>query len=206
MNPASTLVLSPGASVVLAVTVIVSLLALQAPSHWLQMGMLRPYWLTRRGEWPTLLSNALLHADLPHLLFNAFTFWAFAFTLERHIGTPRFLALYAFGILVSDLGTWLRHRHNPHYQSLGASGAISAVLFAAIVHAPTSSLYILPLPVPIPAPLFALGYLAYSAWAARRARDHINHDAHLSGALAGLVFVAWTDPAAWGRAWQQVLG
>lgn len=206
MNPVSTWVLSPGASFVLAVTVIVSLLALQAPSRWLQMGMLRPYWLARRGEWPTLLSNALLHADLPHLLFNAFTFWAFAFTLERSIGTPRFLALYAFGILVSDLGTWLRHRHNPHYQSLGASGAISAVLFAAIVHAPTSSLFILPLPVPIPAPLFALGYLAYSAWAARQARDHVNHDAHLSGALAGLVFVAWTDPAAWRHAWQQVLG
>jgi membrane associated rhomboid family serine protease len=206
MNPASTFASAPGASCVLAATVIVSLLALQGQPRWLQMGMLRPYWLVRRSEWPTLLSNALLHADLPHLLFNAFTFWAFAFTLERTIGTPRFLALYAFGILVSDLGTWLRQRHNPNYQSLGASGAISAVLFAAIVYAPTSSLFILPLPVPIPAPLFALGYLAYSVLASRRARDHINHDAHLSGALAGLWFVAWTDAAAFGRAWQQVLG
>lgn len=206
MNPSSTFFNAPGASLILAVTIVVSLLALHSQPQWLERGMLRPYWLLRRQQWGTLLSNALLHADLPHLLFNAFTFWAFAFNLERQMGTPRFLALYAFGVAMSDLGTWLRQRENPHYQSLGASGAISAVLFAAIVYAPGASLFILPLPVPIPAPLFALGYLGYSMWAARQGRGRINHDAHLSGALAGLAFVALTDPAAFGRALQQVLG
>jgi len=207
MNPTlATLVASPGAALILAVTVAVSLLALNGQPQWLERGMLRPYWLLRRQQWGTLISNALLHANVQHLLFNGFTFWAFAFGLERTVGTPRFLALYAFGILVSDAGTWLRQRHNPGYQSLGASGAISAVLFAAIVYAPTSSLFIMPLPVPIPAPWFGLGYLAYCMWAARQGRGNINHDAHLSGALAGLVFVALTDAPAWGRALRQVLG
>ena len=144
--------------------------------------------------------------QLPHLLFNAFTFWAFAFSLERQIGTLRFLALYAFGIVVSSAGTWLMHRRDPGYQTLGASGAILAVLFAAIVYTPSQSIYILPIPIPIPAPLFAVAYLAYSVWASRQTRGRINHDAHLGGAVAGIVFVLLIDTAAIARAWQQVFG
>jgi membrane associated rhomboid family serine protease len=101
---------------------------------------------------------------------------------------------------VSDAGTWLKHRADPAYASLGASGAILAVLFASLVYFPTQSLYILPLPVPIPAPLFAVGYLAYTWYAGRFLRGRINHDAHLGGAITGLVFVALTDPHACQRA------
>ena len=79
------------------------------------------------------------------------------------------------------------------------------LLFAAIVYAPKSSIFILPIPVPIPAPLFALAYLAYSWYAARQARGRVNHDAHLAGALAGVAFVVLTDPAAVARAWRLVL-
>jgi membrane associated rhomboid family serine protease len=116
------------------------------------------------------------------------------------MGPLRFLVLYAFGLGVSDAGTWLSHRRDPAYASLGASGAILAVLFASVVYYPTGSMYMLPLPVPIPAPLFAGGYLAYSWYAARYLRGRVNHDAHFSGALAGLAFVAVTDPGAWRRA------
>ena len=133
-----------------------------------------------------------------HLLFNAFTFWAFAFGLERAIGSERFFWLYASGLLASDFGTWIRHRDKPEYRTLGASGAITAVLFASIVYFPTGSIYILPIPVPIPSPLFALAYLAYTWFASRRQDGRINHDAHLSGALAGIAFVALTDGAAFG--------
>jgi len=110
------------------------------------------------------------------------------------MGTPSFLALYAFGLLASDLGTYLQHRQDPGYRCLGASGAIAAVLFASIVYFPSASLMIMPIPVPIPAPLFAVSYLAYSWYASRQANGHINHDAHLAGALAGLVFVGVFDP------------
>ena len=113
--------------------------------------------------------------------------------------------MYALGLLVSDAGTWLKHRADPAYASLGASGAILAVLFASVVYFPTQSLFLLPLPVPIPAPWFAVGYLAYTWYAARYLRGRVNHDAHFGGAITGLAFVAVTDPDAWRRALSLVL-
>lgn len=189
---------SPGALLVMAAFVIASLVGLFALPAMIERNLFRPYWLLPRREYWTLISSGFLHADLAHLFFNGFTFWAFAFGLERAIGTPRFLALYSFGLFVSDFGTWRKHRLDPEYRSLGASGAILAVLFASIVYTPKSSIFILPIPVPIPAPLFAVAYLAYSWYASRQARGRINHDAHLSGALAGVAFVLLTDaPAVW---------
>jgi membrane associated rhomboid family serine protease len=198
---------APAAAVVLATMLVASLLALYAAPSILDRHLLRPYWLLPRRQYATVISSGFLHADLPHLLFNAFTFWAFSFSLERAIGSARFVALYAFGLLVSSAGTWLAHRRQPEYASLGASGAILAVLFASIVYTPAQSIFIFPIPLPIPAPLFALLYLAFTIYASRQpARGRINHDAHLSGALAGVAFVLLTDPAAFGRALQQVFG
>jgi membrane associated rhomboid family serine protease len=153
-----------------------------------------------------MVTSAFVHADLPHLLFNAFTFWAFGFGLERSMGTAPFVGLYAFGLLVSSAGTWVKHRHDAGYATLGASGAILAVLFASIVYSPGQSIFILPIPVPIPAPLFAVAYLAYTVYASRQRRGRINHDAHLGGALAGIAYVALTDPAAIGRLLSRLLG
>ncbi len=109
------------------------------------------------------------------------------------------MALYFIGLVLSDLGTWVKHRNDADYASLGASGAILAVLFASIVYFPDQSLFIIPIPVPIPAPLFAVLYLAYSWWSSRQNRGRINHDAHIGGALTGLAFVAVTDPGAYRR-------
>lgn len=196
---------APVAALLLAAMLLASGIALWVAPWMIERGVFRPYWLLPRREYATLLSSAFLHADAMHLLFNAFTFWAFAFALEREIGSARFLALYAFGLLLSDAGTWLQHRRNPAYATLGASGAILAVLFASIVYTPSQSIYILPIPVPIPAPLFALAYLAYSVVASRQGRGHVNHDAHLSGAVAGVLFVVLTDPAAIARGLRQLL-
>lgn len=197
---------TPAASLLLAAIVLASLIGLFAAPAMIERSLFRPYWLVSRREYATPITSAFVHADLGHLFFNVFTFWAFAFALERQIGTARFLALYAFGLLASGLGTYFKHRGDPGYRCLGASGAILAVLFASIVHAPTASIFILPIPVPIPAPLFAVAYLAYSYVAARQAQGRVNHDAHLAGAIAGIAFVALTDAQAVGRAWRLVVG
>lgn len=195
---------APASTLLLAIIAVVSLVGLMAWPALIERSLFRPYWLVPRRQYATLVTSGFVHADLAHLLFNGFTFWAFAFGLERAIGTPRFVALYAFGLVVSDFGTWLSHRREPDYATLGASGAILAVLFASIIYFPTSSLYLILLPVPIPAPLFALGYLAYTWYASRRSLGRVNHDAHLAGALGGIAFVALTDAPALARAWEAV--
>src|SRR6202022_1885330 len=141
-----------------------------------------------------VVNSGFGHANVGHLVFNLITFYSFGFPLERVIGSFRFVALYFSALLVSGLGTCFKHRNDPGYASLGASGAILGVLFASIVYFPRQSLYILPLPIPIPAPLFAVGYLAFSWYSSRTNRGQINHDAHIFGALTGLAFVLVTDP------------
>lgn len=191
--------LRSAAGIILCLTAFVSLLGLLAVPSLIRAAALRPYWLVRNSEYWRLLSSGFVHASLSHLFFNLLTFYFFGFALERRIGTGAFVVLYAAALLISNVGTYFKHRQEPEYATLGASGAISAVLFAAIVYFPTSRIYILPLPVPIPAPLFAVLYLAYSFYQARRSMGRINHDAHIGGAVTGLVFVAVTDPAAYGR-------
>jgi membrane associated rhomboid family serine protease len=187
------------ALLILAVTLIVSLLALySAPG--LQSGLaFRPYWLVRRGEYHTLVTHGFVHADLPHLVFNLMTFYFFAFDLEQVIGSTAFAALYLLALPGSEIGPYLKHRSDPRYATLGASGAVTAVLFASIVYFPFNKLIIFPIPIPIPAPVFAVLFVALSIYADRAQRDRVNHAAHLWGALIGLVFVAVTDPGAYAR-------
>ena len=187
------------ALIIFVATLAASLLGLFAAPKIIERSLFRPYYFLRRQQYDTIVTSGFVHADLPHLIFNMVTFWFFAFPLEKEIGPVRFAVLYFLGLVVSDAGTYFKHRNDPHYASLGASGAISAVLFAAIVYFPWMKLFIIPIPLPIPAPLFAVAYVAYSWWSARQARGRINHDAHLGGALFGLVFVLLTDPAAFGR-------
>lgn len=186
----------PGATALFAVTIALSLLGMYRVPRIIELCLFRPYGFPQPGRLDTIITSGFVHADLPHLLFNMFTFWFFAFPMERRIGTLPFLALYATGLVLSHGCTWYRHKGNPQYASLGASGAISAVLFAYIVYFPATKLIILPIPVPVPAVLFAVGYVAWSWWASNRERGRINHDAHLCGAIAGVLFVAVADPQA----------
>lgn len=188
-----------GALLIFVTTSVLSLIGLFGAPKLIDRCLFRPYWYLRRHEYDTVIASGFVHADLAHLIFNMVTFYFFAFPVERRIGTTQFILLYVLGLLLSELGTYLKQRNNPDYATLGASGAISAVLFASVVYFPNNSLFIFPIPFPIPAPLFAVGYLAYSYWSARQARGRINHDAHFGGAITGLVFVAAVDPDAYGQ-------
>jgi membrane associated rhomboid family serine protease len=186
-----------GAWTILVVIVVASVAGLLSPAL-LAQATLRPYLIARGSGYWRLLTSGFVHADIAHLAFNLITFYSFGFALERAIGTTRFVVLYFSGLLISGIGTCIKHRNEPNYASLGASGAILAVLFASIVYFPHSRLLILPLPIPIPAPLFALLYLAFSYYSSRNSKGRINHDAHIAGALTGIAFVAITDPRAFG--------
>jgi membrane associated rhomboid family serine protease len=188
----------PGALVIFVLTIVISAIGFRSPSLVDRM-LFRPYYLVRKGEWDRLITSGFVHADLTHLLFNMLSYFFFAFMLERAIGTIRFLALYMISLALSELGTWLKHRNNPQYASLGASGAVLAVMFAYIVYFPTAKLGLLFIPIPVPAPLFALLYLAYSWWQSRQNGGRVNHDAHFGGAIFGVLFVLVTDPDAFGH-------
>jgi len=180
----------------MALTIGISLLGLFRLPAIIDKCLFRPYFFLRKKQYDTMITSGFVHADVGHLLFNMFTFYFFAFPLERFMGTLRFLVLYFAGLVASHACTYFKHRNSAGYASLGASGAISAVLFAYIVYFPMTTLMIIPIPIPIPAVLFAVGYVGYSYWASTQSRGRINHDAHLCGALSGLAFVAATDPSA----------
>lgn len=187
------------APVIMALTIAISLLGLYRLPGLVNRFLFRPYHLLGQKRYDTLITSGLIHGDIGHLLFNMVTFYFFAFPMERRIGSVSLALLYVVGLVLSHACTWYKQRNNPRYASLGASGAISAVLFAYIVYFPTATLFIIPFPFPIPAALFAVGYVAYSYWASAKAHDGINHDAHLCGALSGIAFVAVTDTAAFAR-------
>ncbi len=194
---------TPASFVILALTVVVSFLALQVSPQILRRNLLRPYHMLRERTYDTIVTSGFIHGDFSHLLFNCMTLYFFGPGLESRIGTTKFVVLYFIGLIVSSLGTVFKQRNNPNYAALGASGAILAVLFAYIVYYPTDmlGLYFV---IQVPAVLFAFGYLAYSWWASNNKRDNINHDAHLDGAFTGLIFVGLTDFPAWRHAFEVV--
>jgi membrane associated rhomboid family serine protease len=193
---------APAAALILLVILAVSIAGLSGVPRIIEKNLFRPYYVSRGSNYFSWISSGFVHASYPHLIFNAITLWSFGFPLERIMGTPRFLALYFIGLVASDVGTYLKQRGNPQYASLGASGAILAVLFASIIYQPTQSIFLMFVPIPIPAWMFAIGYLGYSIYASKRVHDQINHDAHLGGAITGLLFVALTDPQAVSYAWR----
>lgn len=158
-----------------------------------------PYDVIRYGRWYQLISSGFLHADLGHLFMNMFTLYYFGGAIERVLGGWRFLTVYLGSMLAGGLLTLLAHHRDPNYRALGASGAVSGIVFSFVLFAPFASIYVFLIPVGIPAILFAVGYVALSVYGMKRRAGRIGHEAHLGGALGGVLLTVLVYPAAWGR-------
>ncbi|HEX9958633.1 MAG TPA: rhomboid family intramembrane serine protease [Fibrella sp.] len=186
----------------IAVTVAITLWGWNSPAL-MDRWIMNPYAVARRGEYHRLITSGFLHADGGHLFFNMLSFYFFGQGVERifgelfgDLGGVVLVVFYLIAIVISDIPTLMKHKNSPGYNSLGASGGVSAIIFATILIFPLTSIYFFFIPVPIPGFIFALLYLAYSYYSARRGDSGINHDAHLYGSLFGLLFMAIAYPPA----------
>ena len=180
------LIAYPVASVIFVITIAVSLLAFSNENLYNRL-MLHPHSVYRGSKVYTIITSGFIHRDWMHLFFNMLTYYFFAFTLEAYLGHLQFAFLYMVSLILSDMPSVIKHKDDMWYHSLGASGAISAVIFSCILFNPLGKMMILPLPVPIPAILFGVLYLVYCVYASKQSRDAINHDAHFFGALSGII-------------------
>lgn len=140
-----------------------------------------------RGEQIRMLSSGFLHANPPHLFFNMLTLYFFADAVIYQIGPVRFVIIYLGSLILGNLLSYFFHKDEYHYSAVGASGAVSGILYAAILLQPGMNLYMFFIPIPIPAYIFGVGYLLYSIYGMRARRDNIGHDAHFGGAIGGYV-------------------
>jgi len=183
-------------SIIIALTVLISLQA-NKKNQLKQKLLYIPFRLKENNEYYRLVSHIFIHADISHLAFNMISLYFLGSTLEHslidiygfNLGACYFLILYFLGAIFASLPSFLKHQDNPAYRSLGASGAVSAVIFAAILWDPSMLLGIMFLPFPIPAYIFGPIYLAIEYFSMKRGGTGIAHDAHLGGAIFGILFV-----------------
>ena len=197
--------------IILIITVAISLVAFGNETIY-HKSLLNPYQAIHHQEYWRFLTSGFIHNNYVHLGFNMFTFFFFGGLVEQTFnyrlgetdGTVLFIVLYLTAIVVSDLPVAYKHKDNPAYNSLGASGAVSAVVFASILYYPTNNIYLFGL---IGLPGFILGaiYVIYSYTQGRNMADHINHEAHLYGAIYGLIFGLIVYPQAGPEFFDQIL-
>lgn len=159
-----------------------------------------PYRVKHQQEYDRLLTHGFIHADIPHLAFNMMTLYFMGeylysawMELYGNAGVVYFCALYFLGMVAATLFPMIKHQDLPGYRSLGASGAVSAVLFAVILWNPTLSLSLMFIPIPIPAYLFGPLYLFFEYYSMKKGNTGIAHDAHIGGAIFGILFVLMLD-------------
>lgn len=156
-----------------------------------------PPMIKEKKQFYRFITSGLIHADIAHLAFNMITLYFFGRLVEEYLFIPKigktgYLLFYIAGIIVSEIPSYIRHRNNYSYRSLGASGAVTAVLFSFILLAPWQTIYVFFLPVP--AIIFAALYVGYSIYMDRKGGDNVNHSAHLWGAAWGVVFTLFMEP------------
>lgn len=161
----------------------------------------------RRGQFDRFITYGFVHADGTHLLFNMITLYFFGRAIEvfyrPYFAGMGFILFYLAALVVAMLPSYFKHKNDPNYLSLGASGAVSAVLFAYILFAPWNLIFVFF--IPMPAIVYALLYTAYTVYSARRGKDNINHSAHLWGAGFGVVATIAIEPRLVPRFMQELL-
>lgn len=184
---------------IIGITVLISYAAFQNPGL-MAKAQFNAAHIFARKEYYRLVSHAFVHSGWGHLLVNMFVLFFFGPAVEMYLkyyfgrsAVFYFILLYFGGIIVSNLWALVKHRHNYYYNAVGASGAVSAVLFAFIFFDPWEPLYLFGL-VKIPGIVFAAGYLIYSYFMNKRQQDNVAHDAHLLGALFGFIFPVLLKP------------
>lgn len=184
----------------LLVTNVLFSLAAFSSRELMSKAIFNPYIVHENNEWWRFITSGFIHADLIHLFVNMFVLYSFGDTTvalyQNAFGTkavPYFLIMYFGGMLVSHLPAYKKHREDPGYNSLGASGAVSAVMFAFILFEPLKPLYLYGV-IGLPGIVWGVLFLVYSYYAAKRKGEYINHEAHLWGAVFGFVFTLAMKP------------
>ncbi|QQS28293.1 MAG: rhomboid family intramembrane serine protease [Sphingobacteriales bacterium] len=162
-----------------------------------------PYTISRTNEYFRFISSGLIHANWMHLLFNMFVLYQFGSIVEAYyaatfgkVANMLYVLLYIGGLIASEMYSFFKHKNNPYYASLGASGAVSSVVFTFILFNPWADLNFIFFPfIPIKAVIIGVLYLAYSYYAARNVNDNIGHNAHFYGAIFGIFFTLAFKPS-----------
>ncbi len=187
--------------IIIGITIVVSIIAFQQ-SKWFDLLKFNPWFIKNSGEYWRFLSYGLIHADYWHLFVNMFVLYSFGRATELYFELIfnskswfYFLLLYIGGLGLSVLSAFGKHKDNVYYNAVGASGAVSAVVFSSIVFNPLAGIRFFFIPIDIPAVVFGALYLVYSAYMSKKANDNIGHDSHFWGAVYGLVFTLIMKPS-----------
>jgi len=186
--------------IIIIITSIVSVIAFNN-KHLFTKFSFSPYFVKSNKEWYRFFTYGLLHSNWIHLIVNMFVFYSFGNAVEQYFkfifknnANLYFILLYAGGIIFSVIYDYKKHRNDIYYSAVGASGAVSSIVFSSIFLYPTGEIYIFLIPFGIPSVVFGIIYLVYSAYMSKRASDNIGHNAHFLGAIFGLLFTIALKP------------
>ncbi len=184
--------------IITIITVAISILAMYNEPLMDKM-IFNPYTVQRKNQWYRFISSGLIHADFMHLAFNMFSFYMFSDYVEQFFsmifgaqGLPIYIILYLSALVVCLIPTFLKHKNHYNYNSLGASGAVSAIVFVGIFLQPTIQIGFFIIPPIIPGFIFGPIYLAITAYLSKKGQSGINHSAHLWGSIYGIVYLIIT--------------
>lgn len=185
---------------IVIITIIISIIAF-FNRNLMDIFLFYPYRIHHNNEWFRFITAGFIHGGVLHLLINMWVLYIFGIAIENSLSMIfvndklHFVILYFGGMIFSSLIPYFKNKNNPQYMALGASGAISAIVFAFILLYPTEKLIIFPIPIGIPAWVFGIFYLIFSYYQSKRSKDNIAHDVHFYGSLFGILYLTLVKPA-----------